>query len=117
MGQQQRDVSLGVRAQMQRRINAREVQVRPEVQVILQEAVNAARPGAVPQPNPSTHKLSLPDYGLEVEWRPDPFGGSTPVALAYLTYRGERVKTIGPKPVRRATIDPTALDVPKEGGR
>ena len=98
--------ALGVDAQVRRRIDERERQVRPEIAVILQDAVQQTPPGQTPKPIRDV-ALSQPGYAVDVDWRLDPFDGSTALAYAYLTFRGERVKGVGPKPVVRLTHDPT----------
>ena len=104
--------AMGVNAQVRRRIDEREKQVRPEITEILQRAVEDARPGQAPKPI-RNQELSQPGYALDVDWKMDPFGGNTPVAYAYLTYRGQRVKGVGPMPVVRSTVDPTVFGAPK----
>ena len=106
--------TMGVSAQVRRRIDERERQVRPEIAVILHDAVEEARPGQSPKPIRG-QALSQPGYALDVDWKMDPFDGTTPVAYAYLTYRGQRVKGVGPKPVVRSTIDPSLFGEVKKG--
>lgn len=100
--------AMGVNAQVRRRIDERERQVRPEITEILQNAVEAVKPGEAPKPI-RNQPLSQPGYALDVDWKMDPFDGTTPVAYAFLTYRGQRVKGVGPKPIVRSTLDPTVF--------
>lgn len=112
---------LGVDAQVRRRIDARELQVRPEVQAILQAAVNAARPGQSPAALDDV-PLSVPGYGVDVVWQSvaewAAAGGrrgadvaaarrsDTFIAQPFITLRGDRVKALGPHVVSRTVFDP-----------
>lgn len=98
--------AMGVNAQVRRRIDERARQVRPEIAVILQTAVDDVKPGTAPPPLKDV-PLSQEGYSLDVEWTMDPFGGNTPVAYAYLKLEGERVKGIGPRPIIPSTLDPS----------
>lgn len=106
--------AIGVNHQIQRRIDARLEQVRPEIRGVIQSAVDQAAPGGVPEAI-QAHKLSRPGYALRVSWGADPFGGTTVVAHAKLVYRGEVVRVIPPIPVQRATLDPRRLGGGSDG--
>lgn len=97
--------TLGVEAQTRRRVEARQAQVRPEIDAILQAAVDGAKPGNPPQPLVGVG-LSVPGYTLDVEWTVDEGPSQTPVAFPFLVYRGQRVRALGPHPVQRSLFDP-----------
>ena len=97
--------TLGVDAQIRRRVEARQAQVRPEIDAILQAAVDGAKPGVAPTPLKGVG-LSVPGYSLDVDWTVDEGPSQTPIAFPFLVYRGERVRALGPHPVQRSLFDP-----------
>ena len=66
--------AVGANEALQRKVDARLTEVRPEVQVILQDALDARPAGEIPVAI-QDRALSRPDYTLDVEFRPSPFGG------------------------------------------
>lgn len=98
--------TLGVDAQIRRRVDARQAQVRPEIEALLQASVDATKQGGVPAAVRAA-PLSVPGYALDVDWTVDPGPSQTPVAFPFLVYRGQRVRALGPHPVQRTLLDPT----------
>ena len=97
--------TLGVGHQMRRRAVAREVQVRPEVDAILQTAVDNAKPDA-PLANLKGVPLSVAGYALDVDWAwyDDTLTVRTPVAQSYLVQDGVRIRYLGAQPVFRTVM-------------
>ena len=98
--------TLGVDAQVRRRVEARQAQVRPEIEAILQAAVDGTKPGGVPEAI-RARPLSVPGYALDVDWTVHNGPAQTPVAFPFLLYRGQRVRPLGPHPIHRTLLDPT----------
>ncbi len=97
--------AVGAREAVDRRIEARLAQVRPEVQVIAQDALDAVPSGSRPEPIKDL-ELSQRDYTLNVEFQPSPFGGPRWVAHAVILLRGDPVRVLPPIPLLRSTLDP-----------
>ena len=97
--------AVGASEALQRKIDARLTEVRPEVQEIVQDAVDARRAGETPA-NIADRPLSRPDFTLDVEFRPSPYGGPRFVALAVILFRGQPVRVLPPIPLSRSTLDP-----------
>lgn len=97
--------AIGAREAMDRRIEARLAQVRPEVQSILQDRLDAAPTGKGPE-NIKDLDLSRQDYTLDAEFHPSPFGGARWVAHAVISFRGSPVRVLPPIPLLRSTLDP-----------
>ena len=72
--------TLGVDAQVRRRVEARQAQVRPEIEAILQAAVDGTKPGGVPEAI-RARPLSVPGYALDVDWTVHNGPAQTPVAV------------------------------------
>ena len=87
--------AIGAQHMVQRKIDARLTQVRPEVQVIVQQALDGKKPGEAPE---KITDLELPqrDFSLDVEFQPSPFGGDRYVALAVISFRGSPVRVLLP---------------------
>jgi type II secretory pathway pseudopilin PulG len=109
--------AIGVNRMVQRRVDARLEQVRPEIDSILQAEVDRMKPGELPQPitPEKPHPLSRRGYALAVNWRPSPWRTPGVMAHAYLLYQGQKVRTLV-IPLRRSYLDPRELEKPKEGG-
>ncbi len=91
--------SIGVNRMVDRRVEARLAEVRPEIDSILQARVDLARPGDLPKgvTREDPILLSRRGYGLSVLWRSNPFQQAPGyLAHAELLFRG--------KPVRRLII-------------
>jgi prepilin-type N-terminal cleavage/methylation domain-containing protein len=98
--------TLGVDAQIRRRVDARQAQVRPEIEALLQAAVDGTKPGGAPAVL-RAQPLSVPGYALDVDWAMDEGPSRTPIAFPFLLYRGQRVRALGPHPVQRTLLDPS----------
>lgn len=102
--------AIGVDRMVDRRVAARTEQMRPEIDSILQTAVNTA--GANKLPDPITREdprpLSRRGYALAVTWRSNPFSSPGLMAHAELLYQGQPVNVLI-MPVRRDFLDPTEL--------
>ena len=97
--------AIGAQHMVQRKIDARLTQVRPEVQVIVQDAVDKTRAGE-PPPKIANLDLAQRDFSLDVEFQPSPFGGDRYVALAVISFRGSPVRVLPPMFLTRSTLDP-----------
>ena len=87
--------ALGVAHLAQRKLEARLEQVRPEVETIVQDAVDALPPGELPQ-KIVDRPLSRPNFSLKVEWSASPFKDPSVVAHAVVLYRGSPVYPMPP---------------------
>lgn len=97
--------AIGAREAVDRKIEARLAQVRPEVQVIVQDALDAVDSGKRPE-SIRERELSRPDYTLNVDFQPSPFGGPRWVAHAVILFRGDPIRVLPPIPLLRSTLDP-----------
>jgi prepilin-type N-terminal cleavage/methylation domain-containing protein len=98
--------TIGVNRMVDRRVEARLAEVRPEIDSILQARVDLARPGEMPaaftraEPVP----LSRRGYALAVEWHANPFENAPGyLAHAELLFRGEPVRRLI-IPIRRSFL-------------
>ena len=97
--------AIGAQHMVQRKIDARLTQVRPEVQVIVQDALDAKKPGESPT-KIAAMELPQRDFSLDVDFQPSPFGGDRYVALAVISFRGSPVRVLPPIFLTRSTLDP-----------
>ncbi len=97
--------AIGAQHMVQRKIDARLTQVRPEVQVIVQQSLDRKKPGEAPD-KISGLELEQPDFSLDVDFQPSPFGGDRYVALAVIYFRGSPVRVLPPMFLTRSTLDP-----------
>ena len=97
--------AIGAQHMVQRKIDARLTQVRPQVQVIVQDALDATRSGEAPT-KIANLDLAERDFSLDVEFQPSPFGGDRFVALAVISFRGSPVRVLPPMFLTRSTLDP-----------
>jgi len=97
--------AIGTREAVDRKIEARMAQVRPEVQVIVQDALDRVDTGKRPEPIRELD-LSRRDYTLNVDFQPSPFGGPRWVAHAVILFRGEPLRVLPPIFLLRSTLDP-----------
>jgi type II secretory pathway pseudopilin PulG len=109
--------AIGVNRMVQRRVDARLEQVRPEIDSILQAEVDRAKPGQLPEAiSPQQARpLSRRGYALAVTWRSSPFDTPGVMAHADLLYQGQKVRSLI-VPLRRSYLDPSELDSTKGGG-
>lgn len=97
--------AVGAREAVDRKIEARLAQVRPEVQVIVQDALDAVDSEKRPE-SIRDLELSRRDYALNVDFQRSPFGGDRWVAHAVILFRGAPVRVLPPIPLLRSTLDP-----------
>jgi hypothetical protein len=105
--------AIGVNRMVDRRVNARLEQVRPEIDSILQSRLDAADPGKPPQPITveQAEQLSRRGYALAVTWNPSPWGTPGYLAHADLLFNGRKVRSLI-IPVRRSVLRATELESP-----
>jgi len=103
--------TIGVNRVVQRRVDARLIQVRPEIDSILQSQVDGTdsnkHPVDVKRDNPLS--LSQRGYALAVTWKSNPFGGPQFWAQVELLYQGKPVRFLS-LPVTRRFLRADALD-------
>ncbi len=98
---------IGVHNQVERRIEKRLEEVRPEVMTIVQEAVDTlASDAKLTENTVKGRPLSKRGYTVDVRWTPNPFGGPGWFAHAVILFRDEPVATLKPIPVTRSTLNP-----------
>jgi prepilin-type N-terminal cleavage/methylation domain-containing protein len=99
--------AMGTKSLIQRKVEAQADEVRREVYVLLQDALDAEDVGNLPSKEQMTDvPLSAPDFTFTANFRPSPFGGDRAVALAVLKYRGTPVRALPPIPLTRSTLTP-----------
>jgi len=93
--------AIGVNRMVQRRVDARLIKVRPEIDSILQTRVDTTHPDKVPAniTRENAVPLSRRGYALAVAWKENPFQGPQYWAQVELLYQG--------KPVRLLTVPVT----------
>lgn len=108
--------AIGVNRMVDRRVNARLEQVRPEIDGILQAEMDGADPNKGPQTIEieNARPLSRRGYALAVRWNPSPWGTPGMVAHADLLFNGKRVKSLI-IPVRRSVLDTSELENEDKG--
>jgi len=97
--------AIGAQHAVQRRIDARLAQVRPEVMSIVQDTLDQHTQSDLP-PEITDRPLSQQDYSLNVRFRRSAFGGPRYFAHATILFRGEPVGVLPPLPLARSTLDP-----------
>lgn len=97
--------AIGAQEAVQRKVTARLAQVRPEVQSIVQDALDAQSTGALP-PRMAGHDLTPRGYTANVDFARSPYGGPRVVAYVVILFRGEPVQVLPPIPLSRSTLDP-----------
>ncbi len=98
--------AIGVNRMVDRRVEARLAEVRPEIDSILQARVDLARPDELPKAITRAEPvlLSRRGYGLAVEWRANPFEHAPGyLAQAELLFRGAPVRRLI-IPIRRSFV-------------
>lgn len=104
--------AIGVDHQVQRRISARVEMVRPEIETLVQQAVDTWPPGMAPSARTVEAPLSVRNFSARLRFEANEarFGGPGVIAWADLLYQGDKVRTIGPFPAIRSTLDPIASE-------
>ncbi len=103
--------AVGVDRMVDRRIEARFQQVRPEIDAILQSRVDSAKPGESPEDisRENAVLLSRRGYTLAAEFRSSPFQGAPGyLATVELLFRGQPVKR-ELVPLRRSYVHKSEL--------
>jgi len=98
--------AIGVNRMVDRRVEARLAEVRPEIDSILQARVDLARAGDLPKviTREEPVLLSRRGYGLAVTWRTNPFEHAPGyLAHAELLFRGSPVRRLI-IPIRRSFV-------------
>lgn len=99
--------SVGVHHQVQRRVEERVAKLRPEVETFVQQAVDTAPLGEKPK-NLKETPLSQPGYTMDVVWTAKTHGSGYNATVT-IRAGGAPMKTLGPLPVTRSTLDPRLL--------
>lgn len=101
--------AIGVHHQVERRIEKRLQQVRPEILAISQDIVDQSDPLKLPdEKGEKTTGIPLSQVGYTVDLRfsASPFHGQGVLAHAVIKFRGEPVRVLDPIPVFRTTLTP-----------
>ena len=101
--------AIGVHHQVERRIEKRLQQVRPEVLAIAQDIVDKSDPHKLPDEKKlqtTGIALSQPGYTVDMRFSANPFHGQGLLAHAVIKFRGEPVRVLKPIPVFRSTLTP-----------
>lgn len=110
--------TIGVNRMVKRRVDARLVKVMPEIESILQTAVDQTAPGDDPANIPSDKAIPLSrrGYKLAVEWTANPFKTPGFWANAQLIFDGTVVRRLQ-IPITRSFLDPSKIKKNVPGGR
>jgi prepilin-type N-terminal cleavage/methylation domain-containing protein len=102
--------TLGVNRMVDRRVDARLIQVRPEIDSILQTLVDTSDPSKMPADvvKENAIPLSQRGYALTVTWKGNPFDGPQYWAQVQLLYTGKIVRLFS-VPITRNFLTPKAL--------
>lgn len=97
--------TIGVNRVVQRRVDARLIKVRPEIDSLLQTVVDSADPNKGPTDvtRESPLPLSQRGYALAVTWKSSPFEGPQYWAQVELLYQGKPVRLLS-MPVTRSFL-------------
>jgi prepilin-type N-terminal cleavage/methylation domain-containing protein len=101
--------AIGVHHQVERRIEKRLQQVRPEILAIAQDIVDQSDPLKLPNEKAdgtTDIALSQPGYAVDLRFSANPFHGQGVLAHAVIKFRGEPVRVLRPIPVFRSTLTP-----------
>ena len=98
--------AIGAQHAVQRKIDARLAEVRPEVISIVQDTLDQLKPTDPAPSGAIVKELSQRDYSLSFTLKPSPFGGPRWVAHATILFREEPVRVLPPIPLSRSTLDP-----------
>lgn len=97
--------AIGAQEAVQRKVTARLAQVRPEIQSIVQDALDVQKTGELPA-RIRGRELSQRGYSLDVEFAASPYGGPRVVAYAVILFQDKAVRVLPPIPLSRSTLDP-----------
>jgi type II secretory pathway pseudopilin PulG len=104
--------ALGVNRMVERRIEARTAQMRPEIDSILQAAFDETGGARLPEEitREKPRALSRRGYALAVKWHGNPHGSNLPGVMAHaeLLYQGQPVNVLI-IPLRISYLDPSVL--------
>lgn len=109
--------TIGVNRMVQRKVEARLIKVRPEIDSILQSEVDAARPDKGPAnvTRENAIPLSRRGYAVAVTWKGSPWGGPQYWAQVELLFDGTPVRLFS-VPVTRSFLDPSEIEAPVSSG-
>jgi prepilin-type N-terminal cleavage/methylation domain-containing protein len=96
--------ALGADEMVQRRIDAREAQLRPQVETMAQDALDSTKPDQLPA-KIAGHELDA-DYTVDIEFVTKQDSTARLEAHAVLYFRGSPVRALPPMPLTRSTLDP-----------
>lgn len=103
--------TIGVNRMVQRRVDARLIKVRPEIDSILQSRVDATHPDKMPAniTKENAVPLSRRGYALAVAWKENPFQGPQYWAQVELLYQGKPVRLLT-MPVTRSFLNSKSFE-------
>lgn len=106
--------TIGVNRMVKRRVDARLMKVRPEIDSILQSQVDQSHPDTGPASTSRANAIPLSrrGYALAVTWKESPFETPQYWAQVELLYDGKPVRLLS-MPVTRSYLTPSGL-VPAE---
>jgi prepilin-type N-terminal cleavage/methylation domain-containing protein len=96
--------AIGADALVQRRIDARLAQLRPQVETLAQDALDTQK-NDQPPAKISAYELD-PDYTVDVEFKQERGSNARLMAYAVIQFRGRPVRVLPPIPLTRSTLDP-----------
>ena len=107
--------TIGVDRMVERRVDARLIKVRPEIDSILQSRVDESHPDKMPEnvTKENAVPLSQRGYAVAVQWKGNPFGGPQYWAQVQLLYQGTAVRLFN-VPVTRSFLRRGALEAAPE---
>jgi len=97
--------ALGAHDAVQRKLDARLAQVRPEVQARVQQRLDAT-PEGKDVPPIENEPLSQHEYSLRAEFHASSYGQHRVVAHAIILFRGRPVRVLPPIPLTRSVMSP-----------
>ena len=102
--------TIGVNRMVQRRVDARLMKVRPEIDSILQSQVDQSHPDTGPKSTSRTDPIPLSrrGYALAVTWKDSPFETPQYWAQVELLYGGKPVRFLS-LPVTRSYLTPSGV--------
>ena len=102
--------TIGVNRMIDRRVDARLIKVRPEIDSILQSRVDESHPDKMPAnvTKENAIPLSQRGYAVAVAWKGSPFEGPQYWAQVQLLYQSKPVRLFS-VPVTRSFLKPSAL--------
>ena len=105
--------TIGVNRMVKRKVDARLIKVRPEIDSILQSEVDSTAVGKSPQniPRENPIPLSRRGYAVAVTWKKNPWDGPQFWGQVELLFQGKPVRLLS-VPITRSFLDPKALEAP-----